>query len=224
MRIKTLAQLILPNIALLFDLIRTYPMTTRRELTEEELADTQRLQSIWKTNAPALGLTQAKASKDFGFANQSAISQYLNGYIPLNMRTAARFAALLNVPITDISPKFATKTVNSYPLIGAMKDAFKTGDHCELVAVRGDMKKLVGNSDFILVDKEQTKPCRGIFLVGVGDDTNLLQITPHKASYRVTGLVPDVAVTLPIQALSAMNIIGRVCGLMRKINDNFEAH
>ena len=199
-------------------------MTTRRELTAEELADTQRLQSIWKTNAPTLGLTQAKASKYFGFANQSAISQYLNGYIPLNMRTAARFAALLNVPITDISPKFATKTVNSYPLIGAMKDAFKCGDHCELVAVRGDMKKIVGNSDFIYVDKDQTKPCKGIFLVGVGNDINLLRLVPHKASYRVTGLVPDEVVTLPIQALSAMNIIGKVCGLMYRVDDSFEMH
>ena len=197
-------------------------MTTRRELTAEELADTQRLQTIWKTNAPALKLTQAKASAEFGFANQSAISQYLNGYIPLNMRTAARFAALLNVPITDISPKFATKTSNSYPLIGAMKDAFKSGDHCELVPVKGDMKKIVGNTDFMYVDKQQTKPAKGIFLVGVGDDIKLLQITPHKASYRVTGLVPDEVVTLPIQVLSAMNIIGRVCALMCRVDDNFE--
>jgi transcriptional regulator with XRE-family HTH domain len=197
-------------------------MTTRRELTREELADTQRLQSIWKSNAPALGLTQAKASAEFGFANQSAISQYLNGYIPLNMRTAARFAALLNVPITDISPRFATKTVNSYPLIGALKEAFKTGDNCELVPVKGDMKKIVGNSDFMYVDKSQVKPTKGIFLVGVGDDIKLLQITPYKASYRVTGLVPDVAVTLPLEALSAMNIIGKVSALMCRVDADFK--
>jgi hypothetical protein len=84
------------------------------------------------------------------------------------------------------------------------------------------MKKIVGNTDFMYVDKQQTKPAKGIFLVGVGNDIKLLQITPHKASYRVTGLVPDEAVTLPVQALAAMNILGRVCGLMCRVDDNFE--
>jgi hypothetical protein len=37
----------------------------------------------------------------------------------------------------------------------------------------------------------------------------------------VTGLVPDTEVTLPSQALDAMNILGRVSGVMMMLEDNF---
>ena len=196
-------------------------MATRRELTAEELADTQRLQQLWKNNAPKLGLTQAAASKEFGFANQSAVSQYLNGRIPLNMQTASRFANLLKVPLGAISPTHASNASSSSPLVNAMKKAFKTSDNCELVPVVSCMQSIVGNSDFLLVDRSQKKPCKGVFLVGVGADTKTLRLTPHKGSYRVTGLVPDTEVTLPSQALDAMNIIGKVCGVMMTLEDNF---
>ena len=196
-------------------------MATRRELTAEELADTQRLQQLWKNNATKLGLTQAAASKEFGFANQSAISQYLNGRIPLNMQTASKFANLLNVPLGAISPAHASHTTSSSPLVNAMKKAFKTGDNCELVPVSNCMQPIVGNSDYLLVDRSQKKPCKGVFLVGIGADTKTLRLTPHKGSYKVTGLVPNSEVTLPSQALDAMNILGKVSGAMMVLEDNF---
>jgi hypothetical protein len=196
-------------------------MATRRELTPEELADTQRLQRLWKTNASQLGITQAKASQMFGFANQSAISQYLNGRIPLNMETTTRFASLLKVPLSDISPSHASRTTSTSPLMGAMKKAFKTGDNCDLIPVTSCMQDIVGNSDYLLVDKSQKKPCKGVFLVGIGDDTKTLRLSPYKASYRVTGLVPNTEVTLPKEALEAMNIIGKVSGVMMQLHENF---
>lgn len=196
-------------------------MAPRRELTTEEMADTQRLQQLWKSNAPKLGLTQVAASKEFGFANQSAISQYLNGRIPLNMATASKFANLLNVPLGAISPAHASQTSSNSPLVNAMKKAFKTGDNCELIAVSQSMQPIVGNSNYLLVDRSQKKPCGGVFLVGIGNDAKTLRLTPHKGSYRVTGLVPDTEVTLPSQALDAMNILGKVAGVMMTLEDNF---
>jgi len=145
-------------------------MSTRRELTTEELADTQRLKQLWKKNAPALGLTQAAASKEFGFANQSAISQYLNGRIPLNMQTASKFANLLKAPLGAISPAYASNASTSSPLVNSLKKAFKVGDNCELIAVTNCMKPIVGNSNFLLVDRSQKKPCTGVFLVGIGEE------------------------------------------------------
>ena len=196
-------------------------MATRRELTAEELADTQRLKRLWKNNAPKLGLTQAVASKEFGFANQSAISQYLNGRIPLNMQTASKFASLLKVPLGAISPAHASHASSSSPLLNDMKKAFKTGDNCELIAVSKSMQPIVGNSDYLIVDRSQKKPSKGVFLVGIGADSKTLRLTPHKGSYRVTGLVPDTEVTLPSQALDAMNIIGKVSAVMMTLQDNF---
>lgn len=196
-------------------------MATRRELTAEELADTQRLQQLWKNNAPKLGLTQAAASKEFGFANQSAISQYLNGRIPLNMQTASRFANLLKVPLGAISPAHANHVSTSSPLVNAMKKAFKTGDNCELIPVSNSMQPIVGNSDYLLVDRSQKKPSKGIFLVGIGADTKTLRLTPHRGSYKVTGLVPNSEVTLPSQALDAMNIIGKVSAVMMTLENSF---
>jgi transcriptional regulator with XRE-family HTH domain len=196
-------------------------MATRRELTTEELADTQRLKQLWKKNAPALGLTQAAASKEFGFANQSAISQYLNGRIPLNMQTASRFANLLKVPLGAISPAHASHTSSSSPLVNSLKKAFKVGDNCELIAVTNCMKPIVGNSNFLLVDRSQKKPCTGVFLVGIGEDAKTIRLTAHRGSYRVIGLVPDTEVTLPSQALDAMNILGKVSGAMMVLEDNF---
>ena len=196
-------------------------MATRRELTSDELADTKRLQKLWKANAPQLGITQAKASQMFGFANQSAISQYLNGRIPLNMETTTRFASLLKVPLSDISPSHASRTTSTSPLMDAMKKAFKTSENCDLIAVTSSMQDIVGNSDYLLVDKSQKQPCKGVFLVGIGDDTKTLRLTPHKASYRVTGLVPGSEVTLPKEALEAMNIIGKVSGVLMQLHENF---
>ena len=60
----------------------------RKPPTKEQSQDTDRLKKIWDEKAPLLALTQAKAAKKFGFANPSAVSQYLNGRIPLNMKMA----------------------------------------------------------------------------------------------------------------------------------------
>lgn len=196
-------------------------MASRRELTAEEMADTQRLQQLWKKHAHTLGLTQAKASEMFGFANQSAVSQYLNGRIPLNMETTTRFAALLKVPLGDISPNHASRTTSTSPLMNAMRKAFKTGDNCDLIAVTSGMQGIVGNSDYLLVDKSQKKPAKGVFLVGVGADTKTLRLSPYKSSYRVTGLVPGSEVTLPKEALEAMNIVGKVAGVMMMLQEDF---
>ena len=196
-------------------------MATRRDLTQDELADTQRLKEVWQNNAGKLGLTQAKASQAFGFANQSAISQYLNGRIPLNMQTATRFANLLKVPLGTISPNYASNAAAGSPLASSMKKAFKTGDNCELIPVSNCMQPIVGNSDYLLVDRSQKKPCKGVFLVGIGADTKTLRLTPHKGSYRVAGLVPGSEVTLPKEALEAMNISGKVAGVMMLLQEDF---
>jgi|GEM_PF-2255934 len=79
---------------------------TRRVLTQEEMQETKCLKKIWEAKKNKLHLTQEKAAKAFGYANQTAVSQYLNGRIALNLETVMRFCALLDCNIEEVSPRF----------------------------------------------------------------------------------------------------------------------
>lgn len=82
-------------------------MSSRRQLDKIETQEQVTLRNLWDSRKAELNLTQADAAKKMGFTNQTAISQYLNGNIPLNMETVAKFASLLGVSVKDISPRFA---------------------------------------------------------------------------------------------------------------------
>lgn len=81
--------------------------TTRRQLTADEQRDSDRLLCVWNQRKQVLNLTQADVAKQFGISNQTAISQYLNGRIPLNLEAAIKFAKILQVKLGDISPRHA---------------------------------------------------------------------------------------------------------------------
>ena len=82
-------------------------MVNRRELSQSELEDTTRLRKIWDEKKDSLSLSQQDVADAFGIANQTAISQYLNGKIPLNLEAAIKFAKVLEVSIKQISPRHA---------------------------------------------------------------------------------------------------------------------
>lgn len=75
----------------------------RRSLTKEEVQEAARLKRVWDSKKLELQLTQAKAAKALGFTSQAAISQYLNAKVPLPATVVARFAKLLQVPVSEIS-------------------------------------------------------------------------------------------------------------------------
>jgi SOS-response transcriptional repressor LexA len=82
-------------------------------LTPEQLADAERLKVLfghWKQRRKDDGLpaSQEAASEMLGF-NQSAMSQYLNGRIPLNVEAATKFATLIGTPISEFSPSLASQ-------------------------------------------------------------------------------------------------------------------
>lgn len=77
----------------------------RRELTNTEKTTSARLRRIWNQKARTLGLTQAKATKQFN-VSQPLIAQYLSGYLVLNERFTLKFAKLLDVDPCEINPEF----------------------------------------------------------------------------------------------------------------------
>ena len=82
-------------------------------LTKEQLDDAARLKQLfatWQRTQRDAGLpsSQEAISDLLGFT-QSALSQYLNGRIPLNFEVAAKFAGLLQCDVSDFSPDLAAQ-------------------------------------------------------------------------------------------------------------------
>lgn len=82
-----------------------------KPLTLEQKEDAARLKTrfkAWQANLRDQGkpISQDAAAAKLGFG-QSALSQYLNGAIPLNGQVLAKFAELMDVAAEDISPSIA---------------------------------------------------------------------------------------------------------------------
>jgi len=78
-------------------------------LTQAQLDDAARLKqrfAEWQKRQKDAGqpASQEAAGELLGF-NQSALSQYLNGRIPLNVGAATRFASVMGCPVADFSPR-----------------------------------------------------------------------------------------------------------------------
>lgn len=78
-------------------------------LTPEQLDDAARLKKLflgWQQQQKEAGtpVSQEGAAEQLGF-NQSALSQYLNGRIPLNVDAARKFSELLGQPVAEFSPR-----------------------------------------------------------------------------------------------------------------------
>lgn len=86
-------------------------MSSNKPLTAEQKADAKRLSVRffgWQDRQKKQGLpySQGYAAGELGF-NQSALSQYINGIIPLNAAAGSRFAKLLGCKVSDFSPTLA---------------------------------------------------------------------------------------------------------------------
>lgn len=90
------------------DLVRIPPMS-KRVFSEADKVAAKNLKALWKTRAKELGLTQEKAGGELGM-NQSAVSQYLAGQVPLRITAALKFAKILKVKPVEIRPDLAELT------------------------------------------------------------------------------------------------------------------
>lgn len=75
--------------------------TRRAKPTPQDVAAAARLKAAWHARARDLGLTQEKLADELGIT-QGAVSQYLNGRIPMNYRTLMAFSQALGIADTDI--------------------------------------------------------------------------------------------------------------------------
>jgi len=79
-------------------------------LNEEQIQDAARLKRIYEARkAEDRSLTQESLAAACGWKTQSAVTQYLNAVVPLNLDALIKFSLALNAPITEISPALASK-------------------------------------------------------------------------------------------------------------------
>ncbi|MBN7837475.1 helix-turn-helix domain-containing protein [Stenotrophomonas maltophilia] len=88
-------------------------MNTRKaKPSPQDIAAAARLKAIWSERAKQRGLTQDKLAQELGIT-QGAISQYLNGRIPMNYRTLRAFTDALGVPESDIRSDLPEQQLNT---------------------------------------------------------------------------------------------------------------
>lgn len=102
----------------------------RRQLTDEEKAWAARLMAIFLNRKKSHKISQVKLGEMIGIS-QSAVGQYLNGSIPLNLMAMISFSMALDCTIQDIDPNCPYKTPmtpEETALIEAYRDMKKQND------------------------------------------------------------------------------------------------
>lgn len=80
----------------------------RLPLTDWQIADSDRLKSLYQEKRAALKLTQDKMAEGLGAGvTQGAVSHFMNRRTALSLKAVAVFAKLLEVPVAEISPTLA---------------------------------------------------------------------------------------------------------------------
>lgn len=74
---------------------------------EIQKTEAGQLRSIWAAAKSQREFTQESAAHAMGWTTQGAVSQYLNGTIPMNLEAASKFATFLRCRINDFSPRLA---------------------------------------------------------------------------------------------------------------------
>ena len=82
----------------------------RKPLEDWQKQDAARLKELYEQAGPK---TQERFGARFGIGSQALVWQYLNGYIPLNLKAALKFAHGLNCDIGDFSPTLAAELPES---------------------------------------------------------------------------------------------------------------
>ena len=115
-------------------------MKKRRTLTDEENTEANRLKAIYgqakrDRKAQGLSLTQEDIAAHFGWSGQTAVSQYMNGNIALNLKSANLFAKYFDVPLNSISPRLANMLPSAaLSLIDKAPSSLVSADNVPLIS------------------------------------------------------------------------------------------
>jgi hypothetical protein len=179
------------------------------------LLDAQRLKKVWDQKSVTLKLTQLSVSKIFGFANQSAVSQYLNARIPLNLETAAKFSKILGVPLEDISPRHA-KSVFDHASVSFNMAQFESGqatglvpEGCIVVETSCSPYPDIGECRWYVVNPVGKILHAGVYLAEVNGKDSVVKVTECEGGFAITGLAKSKTIVSP-EIAALLNIKGQI--------------
>ena len=86
-----------------------------KPLSPEQTSDSVRLKAIFESKKRELGITQDSLTAACGWESQGTVSQYMNGKIPLNLKSALKFARALRCSVSDFSPRLAHELPSDLP-------------------------------------------------------------------------------------------------------------
>ncbi|ELW8976968.1 LexA family protein [Yersinia enterocolitica] len=88
----------------------------KKPLTNEQLADAERLKLIFEAKKNDLGLSQETLAEQMGMG-QSGVSQLLNGSNAINATHAAQFAKALGIKVDEFSPSLAREIAEMFEAV-----------------------------------------------------------------------------------------------------------
>lgn len=88
--------------------------TVRRKLSNEEIADVDRLRAIYDAKKLTTGMTQVQLAEACGWESQGTVAQYFSKKMALNLDAAFRLSKALDVPLDAISPRLAARAVELF--------------------------------------------------------------------------------------------------------------
>lgn len=123
-------------------------------LADWQVEDSKRLKALYNQKRAELGLTQDRIAAELGEGvTQGAVSHFMNGRTALSLRAAAVFARMLEVPISDFSPRLSAQlaSMQTAPLVGVALDAF---DAYQSAKAAKASSPLPGGSDHDVLDSK----------------------------------------------------------------------
>jgi transcriptional regulator with XRE-family HTH domain len=196
-------------------------MTARRLLTKDETGDKERLKKVWEQKKLELNLSQQSVAKAFGITNQTAISQYLNGRIPLNLEAALKFSKVLQVRLSEISPRHATWVNDATnEALGERINEFLEGVATPLyISVEDDSQAPeIRSGDMICVNRSSNIDTDGIYVFNMDGRTVLRRVksNPSKKSISLTANGID-ELEIAIANAGMLHTAGRIVFVLHKV-------
>lgn len=195
-------------------------MILRRDLSPLEHEDSARLRKIWDQKKDSLSLSQQDVADAFGISNQTAISQYLNGKIPLNLEAAIKFSKVLEVNIKEISPRHAEWVYGaSDKVLGdALHTIFQENKKTFCFVATDDLVAPVAMiGDIVCFDATSRIEGDGIYLFDLGEGSSMRHAKVSKDKEHVILSGNGVEDTqMPLANTGMLRITGRLVCSLRK--------
>jgi transcriptional regulator with XRE-family HTH domain len=195
-------------------------MTARRPLTKDETGDKERLKKVWEQKKLELNLSQQSVAKAFGITNQTAISQYLNGRIPLNLEAALKFSKVLQVRLSEISPRHATWVNDATnEALGARINEFLESVATPLyISVEDDSQAPEIKSGDMVCMEQTTKLSDGIYVFNMEGRSVLRRVKMNTSKKSITLEGNDVPpLEIAMSNAGMLHIAGRVSFVLHKV-------